>query len=351
MRGTMVISYDSRTPLVSILVPAYNAARYLPELCQSIQAQTYPHYEVLIGDDGSTDNTAAVMAPFLQDSRFRVLRWPQNRGLNQGYSILCSAMRGDYWCGTGADDLFYPSFLEKGVETLETNPQAFLVHGPPEYIDESAAPTEPSWPRLSLPPQLKPPRCLEVLLQHNVIIASSALVRTDITKQVLPFFHWNWAYAPDWFIWILHAATNGDLLWDPQVRIKYRIHSNSLSFTPEKDHLRRAERQLVPLVALSMAAEFSQWAAECWTRWGRILYRRWLRQALALKLRGGLQSQWVQLGAHAYYRGKGRRVCFWVELARHFAGLAASDITHRRALKRQRFPVSGLAQIDDPIFR
>ena len=65
---------SARTPLVSILVPAYNAARFLPGLCQSIQAQTYPHYEVLIGDDGSTDNTSSVMAPFLQDSRFQIGR-------------------------------------------------------------------------------------------------------------------------------------------------------------------------------------------------------------------------------------------------------------------------------------
>ena len=48
---------SQRPVLVSILVPAYNAARYLPELCRSIQAQTYPHYEVLIANDGSTDNT------------------------------------------------------------------------------------------------------------------------------------------------------------------------------------------------------------------------------------------------------------------------------------------------------
>ena len=51
--------------LVSILVPAYNAGRYLPELCQSIRAQTYPHYEVLIANDGSNDNTVSVLAPFL----------------------------------------------------------------------------------------------------------------------------------------------------------------------------------------------------------------------------------------------------------------------------------------------
>ena len=75
---------NSSAPLVSILVPAYNAARYLPGLCQSIQAQTYPHYEVIIGNDGSNDDTASVLAPFLQDNRFQLLRWQPNRGLCWG---------------------------------------------------------------------------------------------------------------------------------------------------------------------------------------------------------------------------------------------------------------------------
>jgi glycosyltransferase involved in cell wall biosynthesis len=79
-----------RPALVSILVPAYNAARYLPELCQSIRIQTYPHYEVIIANDGSTDNTAAVLAPFLADQRFHAIGWQQNRGLNQAWAVLCS---------------------------------------------------------------------------------------------------------------------------------------------------------------------------------------------------------------------------------------------------------------------
>ena len=342
---------NSASPLVSILVPAYNTVRYLPEMCRSIQAQTYPNYEVVIGDDGSTDNPGAVLAPFLQDSRFRFLEWRPNRGLNAALAVLLDAMRGEFWCSPGADDVLYPAYLERRVKRLAANPQACIAHGPPEFIDESGGRPQRSPPQLTLPPQLEPPRSLEVLIQHNIINQPSAMVRASVTRQVLPFFHWNWAYSPDWFLWILHAATGGDLLWDAEVQIKYRVHSSSLSLTPAKDHLRRAERCVVPLVALSMAAQFSQWAAECWSRWGRTLYRRWLRQALALKLKGGLQPEWMQLGAHAYYRGKGKRVSLPVELAKHLAGIVVMDRLHRRALKRQSFPVSGAAQIDDPIFR
>jgi glycosyltransferase involved in cell wall biosynthesis len=347
----MPSSFASRTPLVSILVPAYNAARYLPELCQSIQAQTYPHYEVLIGDDGSTDNTASVLAPFLQDSRFRLLRWRQNRGVSLGCEVLLSSLNGEYWAWSGADDLYYPSFLEKRVELLEANPQACLVHGPPELITETGELSERGPLPLKLPAQVGPPRSLEILLQHDPVSASSAMVRTVVTRQVLPFLHWDWAYASDWFFYILLAATSFELLWDPKVHSKYRVHCNSLSWVSEKDHLRRAERRLVPLVALRTAAQYSQWAAGCWSRWGRSLYWLWLRQALALKTRGGLRSEWVQLGAYAYYGARGKQVSFMAEVAKHAVGILATDLRHRRALARQSFPVSGLAQIDDPIFR
>ena len=129
-----------RPVVVSILVPAYNAARYLSELCQSIQAQTYPHYEVLIGNDGSNDDTVSVLAPFLKDNRFQLLDWQQNRGAHQAWTILCNAARGEYWCAPGADDVLYPSFLEKRVAVMESNPQACLVHGLPELIYECEPP-------------------------------------------------------------------------------------------------------------------------------------------------------------------------------------------------------------------
>jgi glycosyltransferase involved in cell wall biosynthesis len=340
----------SSTPLVSILVPSYNAARYLPELCRSIQAQSYPHYEVIIGNDGSSDNTVAVLAPFLQDHRFQLLTWPQNRGAHQAWTILCGAARGEYWCAPGADDALYPSFLQSRVARMAANPQACLVHGAAELINESGAPVQHTHTPPHLPPQLRPPRSLEVLLQHNVINTPSVMVRTSVTRQVLPYLSWNWGYTNDWFTWILHASTVFDLLWDPEVHSKYRVHSSSLSLAPEKDDLRRAEVRLVPLVALRTAAQYSQWAALSWSRRGRALYRQWLRRAAELNRRGALKDEWLQLAAHAYYGARGRRVSLWVELARHSVGLVLAYARHRQATQRQSFVVAGLAEINDPIF-
>jgi glycosyltransferase involved in cell wall biosynthesis len=340
-----------RPALVSILVPAYNAARYLPELCQSILIQTYPHYEVIIANDGSTDNTVAVLAPFLADQRFHAIGWQQNRGLNQAWAVLCSQAKGAFWCCPGADDVLCPTFLERRVGILQANPRAVLVHGAVERIDQSGQPC-PEAPLLpALPAELKPPRSMQVLLQHNVINQPSTLVRMDLTRQVLPLFDCNWVYAPDWYFWILHAATGFDLLWDAQTHIKYRIHPESLTLDPGKAAARHAEVTLAPLCALAAGARTSPWAAELWGQWRRPLYHRWLLRALTLCARGKLKDDWLPQAAAAFY-GKARpRVSLWGETVRHGAGALITRLRERKAFRSQGFPVAGLAQIDDPVFR
>ncbi len=339
------------SPLVSILVPAYNAARFLPQLCRSIQAQTYPHYEVLVANDGSNDDTPAVLAPVLADKRFHLLNWEQNRGAHQAWTILCSTARGDYWCAPGADDALYPSFLSRRVAILESNPQAFLVHGPSELIDEAGGPAQAVLAPPNLPARLPPPRSLEMLLQHNTINTPSALVRSGVTRQVLPFFHWNWGYTNDWFSWILHAATVFDLLWDSQKQNQYRIHAQSLSEDPAKKSLRHAEVALAPLCALACAARFSGVAAGVWGRWRKPLYHRWLLRALTLQARGKLNRDWVHLGAAAYYNNKASRVSLWWEAMRHAPGALLNRLREQKAARGQGFRVAGLAQINDPVFR
>ena len=337
--------------LVSILVPAYNAARYLPEFCQSVLAQTYPHYEVLFANDGSTDNTVAVLAPFLRDQRFQLFGWEQNRGLNQAWAALCSRAKGDFWCSPGADDVLYPTFVERRLSTLQANPRAGLVHGPAEQIDELGGPYgEP--PQLpALPEKLQPPRSISILLQHNVIRQPSALVRMDLTRQVLPFFSGSWVYAPDWFFWILHAATGYDLLWDASLQLKYRIHSESLTLLPDKAAARHAEVALVPLCALAAGARFSPSAAELWTQWRSTLYHRWLLRALTLRVRGELKPEWLQQGAAAYYENQKKQVYLWLEAAEHGLDALTTRLKERRASRSQSFPPSGIAQIKDPAFR
>ena len=338
-------------PLVSILIPAYNAAPYLRELCFSIQAQTYPHFEVLIGDDGSTDNTRDAVTCFLPDRRFRFLRWDKNRGVHAATNALFAGARGQYWCYPGADDLLAPTFLEQRLELMERNPHAVIAHGPPEVIDETGR----ALPNVSLQPdspvELPADRALRVILQHNIINTPSVMVRSHLTHRILPFFQGDWRYAQDWFLWILHLSTGCDLLWDSRPLHKYRIHRASLTHHPAKTAVRQAEIRLVPLCALSTAARFSLGAACCWLQWKAALYCLWLRRALRLRARRELQDEWRQVGLTAYYGGSARPSSLLAQVVGHSLGILQAAAKESRARKQQTFAVSGLAQINDPIFR
>jgi len=343
------MSTDS--PLVSVLVPVYNAAPYIAELCQSIQAQTHQNFEALILDDGSSDGTASVLSCYRKDPRFKILGWKSNRGVNAATSALLGLMKGDYWCNPGADDVLLPDFVAKRLERLESSPEAALVHGPAEIIDASGQPRKDDFPRLELPAQMDGKRALTVLLQHNIVGTSSVLVRSDITRLVLPFFLCHWKYAQDWYLWLLHAASGFDLLWDERCLHKYRVHDQSLTNAPRHNAVRRAETRLVPLCALSTAAQFSHPAADQWSKWRKVLYRAWLLRAVNLQARGVLQADWLCLAGRAYYGKNAGRISLFQELCRHALGMPLTRLKEQHAIKKQSFRVSGIAQINDPIFR
>jgi len=338
-------------PRVSILIPAYNAGPYLEALCRSIQAQTYQDFEVLIVNDGSTDHTLEVLAAFQNDQRFRILSWQENRGVSQATLALFGLARGEFWCHPGADDVLTPQFIQERVSRLEANPHAAIMHGPAETINERGERIESSGLKLDFPPEIPGARAFRLLLQHNVIQTPSIMVRTSVTKSIMPFLECDWKYAQDWYFWILHLATRFDLLWDARPLHKYRIHPESLTMVPSKFATRQAEIRLVPLCALSRAAQFSAAASECWRTWRSRLYQLWLRRACNLARNGGLNQEWMELGASAYYGTPSKDTSLGSEVRKHFFGLVLTSWKEKRAQRNQRFQVSGVAQMNDPLFR
>lgn len=118
-----------RQPRVSVIVPAYNSAGYLPFAIDSVLSQTYGDWEIVIVDDGSTDHTQSLVEsyrPKLQD-KLRYIH-QSNRGLpaarNQG--IRCA--RGEFIALLDADDVWLPHRLERSVEVMDREPETGLVH-------------------------------------------------------------------------------------------------------------------------------------------------------------------------------------------------------------------------------
>ena len=124
--------------LVSIIMPTYNCARFIRESIDSVLAQTYTNWELIIVDDSSTDNTAEMIANF-NDPRIHYLRNEQNEGAALTRNKALRAVKGRYIAFLDSDDLWHPDKLERQIAFMEQNGYAFTYH---EYteIDESSNP-------------------------------------------------------------------------------------------------------------------------------------------------------------------------------------------------------------------
>jgi glycosyltransferase involved in cell wall biosynthesis len=112
------------TPYVSILLPVYNGARYLGAALDSLRAQTFTDFEIVAIDDGSTDETPAILAAYAQrEPRLRVLRQATNQGIAAALNAGIAAARGAYLARMDADDVSAPQRLEKQVAFMDAHPE------------------------------------------------------------------------------------------------------------------------------------------------------------------------------------------------------------------------------------
>lgn len=116
-------------PLVSIVTPVYNAARWLPETLATVRAQTLTDWEQILVDDGSTDGSRALIAAAAaEDPRFRLLQSEGREGPSAARNLALDAARGRFIAFLDADDLWHPEKLARSVEWMETHGYAFIYH-------------------------------------------------------------------------------------------------------------------------------------------------------------------------------------------------------------------------------
>ena len=143
-------------PKVTVIMPVFNAGRYLDESVGSLQAQTYQDWELLAIEDGSTDNSLALLEGYAaRDPRVRILRNPVNLGLSRTRNRGLDAARGEYLGWLDADDIAAPTRLEKQVRFLDRHPDFGLVGSWVEEIDAESRPNGRRW-ILNAPPESVP---------------------------------------------------------------------------------------------------------------------------------------------------------------------------------------------------
>ncbi|MEY2535325.1 MAG: hypothetical protein QOF29_3235 [bacterium] len=129
----------ARGPRVSVLVPAYEHAPFIRETLDSVLAQDYGDFHVVVGDDGSQDGTADVVTEHVGgDPRVRLLRSERNLGLAANFNRLLGAVEGEYYAWLGGDDVMLPGKLSQQVALLEARPDAVgCVHDAEVFVSET----------------------------------------------------------------------------------------------------------------------------------------------------------------------------------------------------------------------
>ena len=128
--------WGDELPLITVAMPIYNAGKYLRFAVLSIVNQTFTNWELLIIDDGSTDNALKDIAD-IKDKRIRILRDGINRGLAARLNEAIDLARGQYFARMDGDDVSYPERFERQLSVLKNKPELDLVATRAITIDES----------------------------------------------------------------------------------------------------------------------------------------------------------------------------------------------------------------------
>ena len=214
-------------PLVSVIVGVYNKEPYVGECLRSVLAQTYPHFELIVVDDGSTDGSADRVAA-LEDPRIRLAR----RSLNSGLPAVPrnEAMRlahGVFLAFLDADDLWMPDKLEQQVVYLQANPDVDLCHTRCMVIDAEGRPLHERHPGVQLPEG----DCLLSLLEHCWISISTVMVRKGLADRIGPFDERPELRAREDYDWLRRAASETPVGFLDGCLAAYRTAIDSISRT------------------------------------------------------------------------------------------------------------------------
>jgi hypothetical protein len=215
-------------PLVTCVICAYDYGAYVEAAVRSaLEQEGLPGppadaLEVIVVDDGSTDETPAVLASF--GDAITVVR-QQNEGPSVATNRAIARARGRYVSLLDADDVWLPDKLARHVALLEQRPEVGLVHGDMEVIDGAGRPTRPSkYDWYGELPVVG--RALGRLLSQNEATTSSITLRTELAQAIPPTPSWAW--CRDWWLAAHVASTHEiDALREPVAQ--YRIHGDNVS--------------------------------------------------------------------------------------------------------------------------
>ncbi|MBD5293477.1 MAG: glycosyltransferase [Bacteroides sp.] len=217
------------TPKISVCMPMFNASRYLRECIDSILAQTFTDFELLIADDGSTDNSVEIVESYT-DPRIRLIRRPHDYIAT--LNCLLDEARGEYIARMDADDVMLPNRLQLQVDYMDANPEVDVLGGGMIQFGEM------------MENYLEFPEYISIveLIDKCPIAHPTVIIRQKTLKSLNLHYRPAFAYAEDYDLWVRMVKEGCIIRNLKELLIKYRlsdqqitsVHSDSQSHLTDK---------------------------------------------------------------------------------------------------------------------
>jgi glycosyltransferase involved in cell wall biosynthesis len=223
-------SINKTQPPVSVIVPVHNLQDYIAETLDSILASDYSNIEIIVVDDGSTDNSPEIIEAYADKSDKIKFFKQANRGVsaarNQAIRLSC----GKYILPVDGDDLISSNYIAEAVNVLEQNPQIKVVCCEVEKFGVKNGVKK------------YPPFSYRLLARKNMIVNSSMFRKSDWEKIEGGYCEEE-IYCEDWDFWISMFKTGGEFLRLPFIGMKYRIRQVS-----RRTNARSQKRKMVDII-------------------------------------------------------------------------------------------------------
>lgn len=307
----------SQAPTVSVILPVYNAERYVAKTVESVLAQTFTDFELLITDDGSTDHSFAILQPYAaQDARIQLVR-QQNQGISKTRNQMMAQARGELIAVIDHDDIALRDRFQLQVDFLNRHPEVVCVSGAHHLIDEAGR----FLTCLALPVTDAEIQA-SALAGHGSVCHPGAMIRRWALAQVGGYDE-SMLYAQDLDLW-LKLGEIGQLANLEEPILQYRLQTRSASARyqmVQRDEARQAcerawkRRNITGTFEAGDAwrpeanaasrhkfmLQYGWWAFNSGQRWTATLYALKAIAALPFRLAGWklLAAAWFKLPANA----------------------------------------------------
>lgn len=248
-------------PVVSVIIPTYNRADLIFEAINSVLGQDYSALDLIVVDDGSTDNTAELLKPFVESGQLRYFS-QANSGQATARNLGLTQARGAFICFLDSDNLWEPGKLSAQVSYLEQHPDVDIVYGDVITIDAQGSETSRSnMARFS-------GQIFRQMLHDNCVSMNTTMTRRRWFDE-MGGFDTSFRVADDYELWLRFSA-KATYAYLPNYFARYRVFPNQISSDKERRFLsneRAIGKFLMANPTLVTAAEKDRLWSTFYARW------------------------------------------------------------------------------------